>query len=144
MLKYYAFVWLSIAIGGSIVNTFLWWMEEMVFSTPDPRFNLGFDYFIFVFIAGFIGSALFSFPSLFIIYLIEQWKKIPFTIWLHFSIFVVHFVGTFFFIGLELFGIIGLIGYEIIGVVAYYFLVYKKVMEIKSNTELIDSESEFI
>jgi hypothetical protein len=44
------------------------------------------------------------------------------------------------FVGIELFGIIGLIGYEISGVVAYYFLVYKKVLEIKSNAELIDSK----
>jgi hypothetical protein len=140
MLKNYFLVWLSIAIGGSVVNTFLWWMEEMVFSTPNPGFNRGFEYFIFVFIVGLILSTLLSFPSLFIIYLIEQWKKIPFTIWLHFSIFVVQFVGTFLFVGIELFGIIGLIGYEISGVVAYYFLVYKKVLEIKSNAELIDSK----
>ncbi|OBQ32063.1 MAG: hypothetical protein AN484_28320 [Aphanizomenon flos-aquae WA102] len=66
----------------------------------------------------------------------EQWKKIPFTIWLHFSIFVIHFVGTIFFIGFELFSIIGLIGYEIIGAVSYYFLVYKKVVEIKRITNI--------
>ena len=140
MLKNYFLVWLSIAIGGSLVNTFLWWMEEMVLSTPNPGFNRGFDFFIFTFFIGFILSSLLSFPSIFIFYLIEQWKKIPFTIWLHFSIFVIHFVGTIFFIGFELFSIIGLIGYEIIGVLAYYFLVYKKVVEIKSNAELIDSE----
>jgi hypothetical protein len=140
MLKSYSLLWLTIAIGGSLINTFIWWLDEMILNTPNSGFNHGPDYYFFVFVMSFILSSLSSFPSILIIYLIEGWKKHPFTIWLHLAIFAIHLVGIFLFSGLDEDALFGFIGYEFIGIVAYYFWVYKQFYLVKSNNELIDRD----
>jgi hypothetical protein len=137
MLKSYSLVWLLIVFGGSLVNTFIWWLNECVFSISDPNFNRGLDYFTAVFIIGFIQSALCSLPSICIIYLIEVWKNIPFTIWLHVVLFGVHLVVIYLFAGFDKDAIVGFLGYEFIGIIAYYFLIFKKDTTPR-NEELID------
>ena len=99
MLKNYLLVWLSIATGGSLINTALWWLDELVLTVPNTDFDRSIEHYIGVFIIGFILSFLISFPSLFFIYLVEEWKKAPFTIWLHVSIFVFHVLAVFIFLG---------------------------------------------
>lgn len=138
MLRNYILVWLIITFGGSLINTFYWWLDEMIFNTPDPNFNYGPDYFIGVFVIGFIASSLCSFPSIFIIYLIEVWKKIPFTIWLHAVILAINIVGIYLFTGLDKSAVIGFLGYEFAGIVGYFYFVYSKQNKLKDH-ELLDS-----
>ena len=139
MLKYYVLVWLSIATVGSLINTVLWWLDELVLTVPNTDFDHGVEHYIGVFFIGFILSFLISFPSLFFIYLVEEWKKAPFTIWLHVVIFAIHVLALFLFIGLDGYSYFSLLGYVIVGVIVYYFTVFKNKTK-SSNTELIDSE----
>jgi hypothetical protein len=110
----------------------------MVFNVPNPGFNHDFGHFAFIFIIGFIFSSVCSFPSIFIIYLIEVWKKIPFTIWLHVAFFVIHLVSIYLFDALDEDVLAGFIGYEIAGIVGYYVFVHRK-QNITKDQELLDS-----
>lgn len=138
MLKYYVLVWLSIATGGSIINTVLWWLEELVLTVPNTDFDHGVEHYFGVFIIGFILSFLISLPSLFFIYLIEEWKKAPFTIWLHFAIFTIHILAVYLYVGLFRYSFLALLGYVLVGVIAYYFAVFKNKTKSSNNDELID------
>jgi hypothetical protein len=138
MLRNYIFVWLTVIFGGSLINTFYWWLDEMIFSTPDQNYNYGPDYYIGVFVIGFIASSLCSFPSIFIIYLIEVWKKIPFTIWLHAVILAINIVGIYLFPGFDEDALIGFLGYEFVGIIGYYVFVYRKQKQVEDH-ELLDS-----
>lgn len=138
MLRNYILVWLIITFGGSLINTFYWWLDEMILNTPNPGFNYGPDFFIFVFVIGFIASSLCSFPSIFIIYLIEVWKKIPFTIWLHAVILAINIVGIYLFMGLDKSAVIGFLGFQIAGIIGYFYFVYSKQNKHKDH-ELLDS-----
>jgi hypothetical protein len=138
MLRNYIFVWLTITFGGSLINTFYWWLDEMVFNKPNPGFNYGPNFFIGVFVIGCIASSLCSFPSILLIYLIEGWKKIPFTIWLHVAFFVIHLVAIYLFDALDEDVLAGFIGYEIAGIVGYYVFVHRK-QNITKDQELLDS-----
>ena len=129
---------MSISIGGSLINTIIWWLEEKLFSDLNLGFERGVDYFIAVFVFGFVLSFLLSFPGIFIIYLIEEWKKIQFTIWLHLAIFVLHIVAIFLFFDLNSYTLSSFLGYELTGVIVYYFVVYKRKFNNINDSELID------
>jgi hypothetical protein len=136
--KGYFLTVLTIALLGSVFNTIAWYVDEQMLHEPREGWNYDFEYYFFIYLISAVISFFLSFIVLLTIWAVETFRK-KFTIFAH----AVCPAGVFLFYLYAGFSIeqywYSLL-FFIPGIIGYYLFVYRKLPDLKVNSDLIDQE----
>jgi glycerol uptake facilitator-like aquaporin len=137
-LKGYFLTVLTIALLGSVFNTIAWYVDEQILHEPREGWNYDFENYFFIFIISTILSFFLSLLLLLFIWAVENFRK-KFTPFAH-LVFPLGVLLFYFFskapVEVYLYSQL----FYIPGIIGYYLFVYRKLPDLKVNSDLIDQE----